>query len=101
MILPLLLLNKNRQNIEIVAAGKALPSIREVFCITVTFGFTVLAWVVFRAENLSHAFDYLTGIFSLSVLSVPDFTGKRRALVMSFGLVGTNVPGWPPKSAFP
>jgi len=61
--LPLLLTNKNRTNIEIVAHGKYLPSFKECFQIAVTFGLTVVAWIFFRANNVEHALNYLTQIF--------------------------------------
>jgi len=62
--LPLLIANKNRTNIEIVAQGKYLPNIKDFFQIALTFGLTVLAWIFFRANNLEHAFDYIQQIFS-------------------------------------
>jgi alginate O-acetyltransferase complex protein AlgI len=70
--LPLLLFNKNRHHLETVAKGKYLPSIRDTFKILLTFSLTVLAWVFFRAENLAHAGNYLSEIFSKSTFSVPD-----------------------------
>lgn len=61
--MPLLLTNNNRSNLGNVAQGKYLPTLREAFAITSTFALTVLAWVFFRADNLSHAFQYLGGLF--------------------------------------
>ena len=61
--LPLLLTNKNRNNLEVVAQGKVLPSLKELFSILFTFSLTVFAWVFFRAENLSHAVQYILDIF--------------------------------------
>lgn len=60
--LPLLLRKKNRQNIEIVAKDRSLPSLRESLSILSTFCLTVLAWIFFRSENLAHAFEYLAGL---------------------------------------
>ncbi len=77
---PLLLLGKNRVNTNTVAEGKYLPSIKEFFQMAVTFGLTVLAWVFFRAENIGHAFNYLSTIFSKSLLSIPHFYGMRHGL---------------------
>ena len=34
-----------------------------------TFMLTVFAWIFFRAENVSHAFSYIEGIFSKSLFS--------------------------------
>lgn len=69
--LPLLLTNNNRNNLEIVAMGKFLPSIKDFFKIAITFGLTVFAWIFFRAESLSHAFSYISGIFDWSLFTFP------------------------------
>ena len=68
--LPLLLSNKNRVNLEIVAHNKWLPSLKEVFQILSTFILTVLAWIFFRADSVAHAFQILKDIFSLKQSSV-------------------------------
>lgn len=65
--LPLLLRNKNRRHLEIVAQGKFLPSLKELFQIFSTFGLTVIAWVFFRAKNMVHAINYLMAMFSISL----------------------------------
>jgi len=62
--LPLLLTKNNRNHIDIVAKGKYLPSVKELFSILLTFGLTVLAWVFFRAENISHAVVYISDMFT-------------------------------------
>ena len=70
--MPLLLLNGNRKNLDVIAAGKRLPSLRAFSGMLLTFGLTVLAWIFFRAEDLSHAFSYLEGIF------LNPFTGSTK-----------------------
>jgi D-alanyl-lipoteichoic acid acyltransferase DltB (MBOAT superfamily) len=77
--LPLLLANKNRNNLEIVAEGNYFPKAREFVQIISTFGLTVLAWIFFRAENVQHAFDYISGIISMSLFEAPEITGILRA----------------------
>jgi D-alanyl-lipoteichoic acid acyltransferase DltB (MBOAT superfamily) len=79
--LPLLLTNNNKKKIGVVAEGKLLPSFRELFLMLTTFAFTVLAWIFFRAEDLSHAFSYIGGVFSESFFSIPVFFGRRDALI--------------------
>lgn len=69
--LPLLLANKNRNNIGIVAEGRMLPNVREIFSIGITFLLTVFAWIFFRANNMTHALSYIKGIFTKSLLSMP------------------------------
>lgn len=70
--LPLLLSNKNRQNLDTIAEGKIFPAPKEFFNMTLTFFLTVLAWIFFRAENLPHAWSYLTSIFSPSLFIFPE-----------------------------
>lgn len=90
--LPLLLTNNNRTNLEIVAQGKYLPTIREFSFMMITFGLTVFAWIFFRAESISHALSYISGILSDSLFTIPEFPGRGRSLttiilVMGFVLV--------------
>lgn len=70
--LPLLLLKKNRSNLDIVAMGKHLPTFKEFVSIAITFGLTVIAWIFFRADSLPHAFSYLFGMLSGSMLLKPQ-----------------------------
>lgn len=70
--LPLLLLNINRKNIDIIAEGRILPSMRDFFNIGITFTITLIAWIFFRANSLQDAFSYLERIFSASILNFPE-----------------------------
>lgn len=72
-IMPSIIMNSNRMNLEIVAKGKKYPTVKELFAIVLTFTLTVFAWIFFRANNLAHAFSYISGIFSKSLLSVPSY----------------------------
>ncbi|NRA92478.1 MAG: MBOAT family protein, partial [Psychroserpens sp.] len=79
--LPLLLTNRNRNNLEIIAQGKMFPTPKELLLMLVTFVLTVFAWIFFRAENISHAIDYIAGILSTSLFQIPDATVLRGSLV--------------------
>jgi len=92
--LPLMLLNKNRVNTDIVSQGKYLPSMKEFFNMFVTFSLTVLAWIFFRAENIEHAFNYLSGIFSKSFFSIPHFNGRYQALITLVLIVIFSIIEW-------
>lgn len=85
--LPLLLLNKNRTYIDVVANNRSLPTIREVVSISVTFFLTTIAWIFFRAEGLTEAISYLNGTFNASLFQVPDFVGKTKALITLAGII--------------
>lgn len=69
--LPLLLTNKNRKNLTIVAHGKFLPSLRDFISILTTFSFTVFSWIFFRSNTINDAFIYINGIFSKSLFTIP------------------------------
>jgi alginate O-acetyltransferase complex protein AlgI len=77
--LPLLLTKSNRQNLEIVAEGRTLPTAREVFSMLGTFLLTIFAWIFFRAESMAHAFSYIGGIFSSSLFGPAKFEGSGAA----------------------
>ncbi|RMG60551.1 MAG: MBOAT family protein [Bacteroidetes bacterium] len=85
--LPLLLTKRNRQNLGVVAQGKYFPSGREILQMGMTFGLTVIAWVFFRAENLTHAISYLGGMFSTSLFSVPAVLPKSLMVYIVFFMV--------------
>lgn len=81
--LPLLLARKNRENLEVVAAGKLIPSFREAFSILITFMLTCFAWIFFRAESVSSAIQYIKGIFKDSLFVFPtEFRPVLLGLIM-------------------
>lgn len=82
--IPLLLSNKNRDHINIVAAGKLLPSVSDVGKIAITFFLTVIAWIFFRSANLTQAWDILTTIFSSSLLQPLQVFPKEPLLLVVF-----------------
>lgn len=85
--LPLLLTNNNRSNMEVIAKGRMLPQIRE-FCLMIfTFILTVFAWIFFRAENIGHALNYISGIFSLSTFSLPEIRPTNLFLLVIIFLI--------------
>ena len=71
--LPLLLLNKNRQNIGVIAGDRFVPSSKELFQMILTFVLTVFSWIFFRANNVSHAINYIKGIFNKSLFEKRNF----------------------------
>ena len=71
LFMPLILLNKNRKNTNIVAENRLLPNIKEIVQMGTTFFLVVIGWIFFRADSISQAFDYLGGIFDVSLFSKP------------------------------
>ena len=85
--LPLLLTNNNRNNLETVAQGKFFPNIKELSFMLLTFGLTVFAWIFFRAENISHAFSYISEIFSSTILLKPEIFPKTIFLLITLFII--------------
>jgi D-alanyl-lipoteichoic acid acyltransferase DltB (MBOAT superfamily) len=86
--LPLMLTNKNRINLSIVAQGKYFPTAMEFMNMSITFGLTLLAWVFFRADSLSQAFSYLNEIFSRSFFTSPEINpGPLYILIALFLMI--------------
>jgi alginate O-acetyltransferase complex protein AlgI len=79
--LPLLLLDKNRSNMGVAAEGRLFPNLRELWGISSTFILTLLAWIFFRAESLTKAFDYIGGIFSTSLFQMPAISANKGELI--------------------
>ena len=83
-IMPSIIFNTNRNNLEIVAQGRYLPTLKEVISIGITFGLTVFAWIFFRAANVTHAFSYISEIFSRSLFTFPNFPGIEKSTPIIF-----------------
>jgi D-alanyl-lipoteichoic acid acyltransferase DltB (MBOAT superfamily) len=66
LFLPLILLGKNRKYTNTIAEGKKLPTVKEFVQMGTTFGFVVLGWILFRAESIMQAWNYIADIFSSS-----------------------------------
>lgn len=86
-IIPLVIFNTNRTNLEIVAKGKLFPTIKEFLSILLTFSLTVFAWIFFRADTISDAFNYVSGIFSKSLFEVPSFPNAVLCIPLVIMLV--------------
>jgi alginate O-acetyltransferase complex protein AlgI len=80
--LPLLLTSNNRRHMETVAQGKLLPGLRETGMMLLTFSLTLIAWIFFRASDVSHAISYLGGIFSSSFFTFPQLGDMQHAIIV-------------------
>ena len=78
-IMPSILFKTNRNNLEIVAAGKMFATFKELLSIVITFSLTVFAWIFFRADSLTDAFQFIGDMFSSSIFTKPE--GVKNALV--------------------
>lgn len=86
-IMPSIIMKTNRNNLETVAQGNLLPTVKELFQMMITFTLAVLAWIFFRAENITHAFSYISGIFSQSLFSIPTITPRLLMLLITIFII--------------
>lgn len=85
--LPLMLANKNRVNTNIVAEGKYIPNFKEVLQMLLTFFLTLVAWVFFRADNVTHAILYLKNMFFKSLFSLPEVLPSTVLFLVLFFVI--------------
>jgi D-alanyl-lipoteichoic acid acyltransferase DltB (MBOAT superfamily) len=84
--LPLLLAGANRAHLGPVAHRRLLPAPAEGLRILFTFALTCLAWVFFRATDITHALGYLAGMADASLLSWPTEGNRTLGLLVAFFL---------------
>lgn len=59
LFLPLFIMGKNRKNKDIVARSRLFPNLKEGCQMFITFLLVVIGWIIFRAENIHQAWDYI------------------------------------------
>lgn len=64
LFLPLILTGNNRKYTDCIASGKLLPSVREFWQMGITFFFVLVGWIIFRADTVSDAYNYVINMFS-------------------------------------
>lgn len=81
-IMPSIILQTHRNNLDVVAKGKLSPSFHEFISIAFTFLLTVIAWIFFRSPTISDAFSIIRQIFSTSLFQFPKYTGMTDSLTL-------------------
>lgn len=79
--LPLLLLKRNRTNVEEISISWNFSSFKTILSILLTFGLTCLAWIFFRSESINMAFDYIKKI-SLFTFSLEGLKNQTSYLII-------------------
>jgi D-alanyl-lipoteichoic acid acyltransferase DltB (MBOAT superfamily) len=70
--LPLLLLNKNRSYLGVVAEGRILPNFTELMQMLTTFAITCLAWIFFRASSVEKAAEIISQLPNKTLFTLPQ-----------------------------
>ncbi|GHT20159.1 O-acyltransferase [Bacteroidia bacterium] len=92
LFLPVILSGKNRKHTDTVAEGRILPGLKELCQMALTFGLVAFGWILFRAENITHAWDYISGIFSAALFTMPTIPympafGTSGGVMMFFFII--------------
>lgn len=86
LFFPLMLFGQNRKHTNIVANRNLLPSIKEFIQMAITFFLVVIGWIIFRAENITQAWDYIFRMVTeFHIASVPY--GRKVLLYISVLLI--------------
>lgn len=90
--IPLLLRKKNRKYTNQVSESTLLPSIAELLKMMKTFILVTLAWVFFRADSISIAFEYLKRLisnrnFKMEYLTIERYNIELLPLIGIFLLI--------------
>ena len=94
LFLPLILLGMNRKYTNQVAEGRWLPTWKEAGQILLTFMLAVVGWIIFRAETISGAWDYICGICDASIFAKPVWLGKWQLLTACLAILLMLVIEW-------
>jgi D-alanyl-lipoteichoic acid acyltransferase DltB (MBOAT superfamily) len=86
LFLPLFIVGKNRKYTDVVAKGDILPSLKEACQLLTTFLLVVTGWIIFRAETIHQAWDYLSCMFVDFHPGIPMF-GKKALIYIIILLV--------------
>jgi alginate O-acetyltransferase complex protein AlgI len=90
-IMSSIIFNTNRANLDVLAQGRYLPRFKEFLSVMLTFALTVFAWIFFRYDNITAAFQYIHRMFTHSLISKPDiFPKKILLLIIGFVIVEWN-----------
>ncbi len=71
LFIPLLLLSRKNNNKQ---TGFAKP----VISMFITFLFVTVGWIIFRANTLPMAWNYISGLFSDSLFTIPKVSGANN-----------------------
>ena len=92
LFLPLILLGKNRKYRDVVAKDRILPTWKECGQMLLTFILVVVGWIIFRAETIGQAWEYICGLFQWGTIKAsyrfflwPEC--RKRSLLIVFMLL--------------
>lgn len=86
LFFPLFILGRNRKYTDVVACGKRLPSLKEAGQMLATFSLAVVGWILFRAETIHQAWDYMVCMVTRFHPAMPEY-GKKALIYILILLI--------------
>ncbi len=87
LFIPLLLTKQNRKYLDVVAKDRVLPTFKELLQITITFILVAFGLIIFRSTSIAEAFEFISIIFSSSILDIAFPYGKRAMIAIAFMII--------------
>lgn len=94
LFLPLILLGKNRKHTNVVAAGRTLPTLKELGQMVLTFFLAAMGWVLFRADTIAQAIEYYRLMFANLFKGSPNITSQLNLWVLVVAIALLTVVEW-------
>ena len=94
LFLPLILAGKNRKYTNQVAEGRILPTLKEAGQMLLTFFLVMIGWIVFRAQSIGQAWEYICGVFNTSLFSIPWLISKDFYIPTILSIVAMLIMEW-------
>lgn len=70
-----------------VAAGKVLPSVKELCQMLLTFALVVVGWILFRSDSMAQAMTYMHGMAAPCSVGEVLAALRMAKMPMAFGVV--------------
>lgn len=83
LIAMLVILNLNKKRELIIAPNNFIPNFKEIVQIFFTFNLLLIGLIIFRANDITHAIEYFSGIIDMSIFDKPNI----HSLGLSFNKV--------------
>ncbi len=94
LFLPLILLGKNRKYTDTVASGRAFPSLVELVKMITTFLLAALGWILFRADSIEDAWEYIKFMFTHFFEGTPWISSPMDGWILTISITLLIVVEW-------
>ena len=87
-------MGKNRKYTNQIAEGRLLPTLKETGQMLLTFFLAVFGWIIFRAESIGMAWEYVCDMLNVSMFSVPWLINRAFYIPLFGSIVMMLVVEW-------